>query len=126
MFLVQIKNKQTQQITHQAPFETMELAQIWLNQCESVESFGKPEHLVYPDRFLSGFESVEPIIVPAEYEIIIEDISTKVKQEKINAEALAYLQATDYMVLRAMENPAKPVPQEIVEARQAARDRIVR
>lgn len=64
-------------------------------------------------------------ILPAEYTIEIEDITAQVEQEKINAEALAYLAATDWMVLRAMDN-GTPVPQEIKDLRQAARDKVVR
>ena len=41
--------------------------------------------------------------IPASYEIIIEDITAQVEQEKINAEALAFLAATDWMVIRALE-----------------------
>ena len=50
----------------------------------------------------------------------------KQNQEKINAEALAFLAATDWMCLRALENPFKPVPEDIKAQRQAARDRIVK
>lgn len=76
-------------------------------------------------------EASEAIVVteyflPAEYIIEQEDITAQVEQEVINAEALAYLASTDYIVVRSVENPLKHVPIEIAEARQAARDRIVR
>lgn len=53
-------------------------------------------------------------------------VSQKQNQEKINAEALAFLAATDWMCIRALENPSKPVPEDIKAQRQAARDRIVK
>lgn len=43
-------------------------------------------------------------------------------QEK--QEALAYLAATDWYVVRALECSDKPVPKDITVARQEARDRI--
>lgn len=69
---------------------------------------------------------MQEVELAGEYEIIIEDLSAKLEQEKINAEALAFLASTDWMCLRALENPSKPVPEEIKAQRQAARDRIVK
>ena len=45
-------------------------------------------------------------------------------QEQINFEARAYLNSTDWYVVRFAETGV-PIPQEILDARQAARDRIV-
>ncbi|MFM8259265.1 MAG: hypothetical protein ACKN83_05505, partial [Vulcanococcus sp.] len=53
-------------------------------------------------------------------------VSAAQSQQAINAEALAFLASTDWMCLRAMENPSKPIPEEIKAQRQAARDRIVK
>lgn len=61
---------------------------------------------------------------PESFNVVIEDITAQIAQEKINEEALAFLAATDWMCLRALENPSKPVPEEIKAQRQAARDRI--
>ena len=47
------------------------------------------------------------------------------RQIKVNAESLAYLASTDWYVNRFSET-GKPVPVEIKEARQAARDSVVR
>lgn len=60
-----------------------------------------------------------------EYEIIIEDLSAKLAQEKINAEAQAFLDSTDWMVIRALEKGVEISP-ELKAERQAARDRIVK
>lgn len=57
---------------------------------------------------------------------VIENISAELAQRAINAEAQAFLDSTDWMCLRALENPSKPVPEDIKAQRQAARDRIVK
>jgi hypothetical protein len=46
-------------------------------------------------------------------------------QQATNLAARAYLASTDWMVVRALEDPTKPVPTEIATARQVARDSIV-
>ena len=48
------------------------------------------------------------------------------RQERVNAESLAYLAATDWMVLRAVDDPSKPVPQDVLAKRKAARAAVVR
>lgn len=45
-------------------------------------------------------------------------------QDDINAEARAYLNSTDWYVVRFAET-GTPIPQDILDARQAARDSIV-
>lgn len=45
-------------------------------------------------------------------------------QEQINQEAHAYLASTDWYVVRASET-GTPIPQDILNSRQAARERIV-
>lgn len=59
----------------------------------------------------------------AEYKVEIEDITAKLEQEKANAEALAYLASTDWLIVRQMDT-GTPCPEEIRLARQAARERI--
>lgn len=59
----------------------------------------------------------------AEYSVEIEDITAKLEQDKINAEALAYLASTDWLIVRQMDT-GTPCPEEIRLARQAARERI--
>lgn len=46
-------------------------------------------------------------------------------QEKTNRESLAYLAATDWMVLRSIDEPGKPVSSGVRAARKAAREAIV-
>jgi hypothetical protein len=68
---------------------------------------------------------MQEVELAGEYEIIIEDLTAKLEQEKINAEALAFLAATDYIIIRAMERGEEVSP-EIKAERQAARDKIVK
>lgn len=68
------------------------------------------------------YKSVEQ---PNSCVITIEDISAKLEQEKINAEALAFLAATDFYIIRELDN-GTPCPPEIKAERQAARDKIVK
>lgn len=49
---------------------------------------------------------------------------SKIEQERSNAENLAYLASTDWYIVRQSETGV-PVPDDILEARQAARDSIV-
>lgn len=82
------------------------------------------------DLFLNGgpgwrFEAVLPPSISELY-ALIPSVNAAKTQEEINAEALAYLASTDWLCLRALENPSKPVPEEIKAQRQTARDRIVK
>lgn len=65
------------------------------------------------------------VILPAEYTIEIEDITAQVAQEAINAEALAYLASTDWLVIREVD-AGTPCPSDVKAERAAARARIVR
>jgi hypothetical protein len=53
------------------------------------------------------------------------DITDQVAQQKINAEALAYLASTDWMVVREVETQV-PCPLEVKQLRAEARLRVVR
>ena len=61
----------------------------------------------------------------AEYTIEIEDITAQVSQQAVNAEALAYLASTDWLIIREVD-AGVPCPAEIKAERAAARARIVR
>lgn len=61
----------------------------------------------------------------AEYTVEIEDITAQVAQQAINAEALAYLASTDWLIIREVD-AGVPCPTEIKAERAAARARIVR
>lgn len=205
--MIQINIKKQEQITNQASFPTMEEAQAWLAQHESMGSFGakalyakepiilspavyedqqvlvkeaeldeegkeispaeyetqrvlvSPEVLemeqiltkeavteekellneqgqsfdppqfetveVEPAEYKEQPKIVDILVSPAEYEVEIIDISAQLAQEKINAEAQAFLNATDYIVIRATER-GEELSLEFKAERQAARDRIVK
>jgi len=53
-----------------------------------------------------------------------DDYAAQQAQELINTESKAYLASTDWYVIRFNEI-AKPIPQDILDARQAARDAII-
>jgi len=61
----------------------------------------------------------------AQYLVVIEDISAKVQQEKDNAEALAYLAETDWMIIREVD-AGVPCPVDVKAKRAEARAKIVR
>ena len=62
---------------------------------------------------------------PEGYWVEYIDVSAQVEQDKINAEALAYLASTDWMVVREVETQV-PCPIEIKQLRAEARIKIVR
>jgi hypothetical protein len=73
---------------------------------------------------------VPAVVVPhvrlkAEYTVEVQDVTAQLEQERINREALEYLASTDWMAVRASEG-AKPMPEEVKQARAEARARIVR
>lgn len=53
-------------------------------------------------------------------------VEAKVSQAEINAAAIKYLAETDYLVIRSVDDPSKPVSDEVKALRQAARDSIVK
>ena len=65
------------------------------------------------------------VILPAEYTVEIEDITAQVAQEAINAEALAYLASTDWLIIREVD-AGVPCPAEIKAERAAARARVIK
>lgn len=118
MFKVKIIKNEIQ--THGASFETLELANAWLSEGIAAKWWGESEQI---ELDLEGVPTGNTI--PAEYEIVIEDITAQVEQEKINAECLTYLAETDYYIVRFMET-GKEVPQEILDKRAEARLKIVK
>lgn len=113
-------------------------ATAWLARHEGMKSFGEPSQIVQQQVEISpavidaeGNEispaqfEVQEIHIPSSYEVEVLDITSLLEQEKINAEALAFLAATDYVVIRAVEK-GEEVSEELKAERQSARDRIVR
>lgn len=61
---------------------------------------------------------------PETYTVEFFDDTAQKEQEQVNAEALAYLAQTDWVVTRAMER-GEPLTEEFKSEREAARARIV-
>lgn len=136
--MIQVQIKKQEQITNQGLFSSMEEAQAWLSKHEGMKSFGQPKQIIQQQIELSpaviaedgsvlqeAVMEMKEVELAGDYEVIVEDISAKLEQEKINAEALAYLSATDFYIIRELDNGI-PCPAEIKAKRQAARDRIVK
>jgi hypothetical protein len=136
--MIKISIKKQDQITNQASFPSQEEAQAWLSHHEGMKSFGEPAQTIQQQVELSpavlaedgsvlqeAQVEIQEVELAGEYEVIIEDISAKLEQEKTNSEAQAFLDSTDWMVIRAMEKGEELSP-ELKAERQAARDRIVK
>jgi len=136
--MIQVSIKKQEQVTNKASFTTMEEAQAWLAHHESMKSFGQPKQVVQQQVELSpavlaedgsivqeAVLEMQEVELVGDYEVEILDITFQLEQEKINAEALAFLDATDWMVIRAMEK-GEELSSELKIERQAARDRIVK
>lgn len=63
--------------------------------------------------------------ISGDFEHFIEDLTAQAEQERINAEALAYLTETDYLIIRELD-AGTPCPADIKQARAEARAKIVR
>jgi hypothetical protein len=136
--MIQVSIKKQDQISNQASFPTMEEAQTWLSHHEGMKSFGEPAQTIQQQVELSpaviaedgsvlqeAVTEMQEVHIPGSYEVEIEDISAQLEQEAINAEAQAFLSATDWMVIRAAERGEELSP-EFKAERQAARQRIVK
>jgi hypothetical protein len=136
--MIQVSIKKQEKITNKGQFTSLEEAQAWLAKHEGKKTFGQPKQVVQQQVELSpaviaedGSVLQEAVVeskeveIPADYEVVIEDLSAKLEQEKINTDALAFLAATDWMVIRAMER-GEELSAELKAERQAARDRIVK
>lgn len=99
--MIQVSIFKNKNLTNQGHFDSLEVAEGWVSTHEAMGSFGE------------------------NYEVVVEDITQKITQEKINAEALEYLANTDWMIIRELDCGI-PCSADIKNARQAARDRILK
>jgi hypothetical protein len=107
------------------------------------DSFGKPEHWVLhkDEPMAEAYDDAEVleeemrdtldgvaqkwVKLKAQYTVEVTDISAQVAQDAINAEALAYLASTDWLIIREVD-AGVPCPAEIKTLRAEARSKIVR
>lgn len=121
------------QLTNQGTFASHEEANTWLSIHEEKGAFGPKaysyEQQVEKTPAVIAADGTE--LVPAEYETITVEVPGYTiqiengSQELINAEALAYLVATDWYVTRFAETGVA-IPEEISAKRQEARQAIVK
>ena len=104
MFKVSIINKTTNQVTNQAQFETEQECLAWVAQEEKNKSFGKPEHTIqvlvseeipatYDEEGNELTPTIEAVyedqVIPADYEVVIEDKTEELSRQQELAEKLA-------------------------------------
>lgn len=136
--MIRISINKNSQITNQASFPSQEEAQAWLSHHEGMKSFGEPAQTIQQQVELSpavfdeegnelspAVTEMQEVHIPGSYEVEILDISAQLEQAQINAEALAFLASTDWMVTRAVER-GEELSSEFKAERQAARQRIVK
>ena len=160
--MIKVSIKKQDQITNQAQFSSQEEADAWLASHEGMGSFGQKAQTIEQQVEISPavlesqevldengesfdppqFQDVE--IVPAQHEmqemhipgyvVEIEDISAKLEQEKANAEAQAFLDSSDWKVLRHRDQQDIGLAtslsgeefQELLQQRQMAREAIIK
>lgn len=136
--MIQISIKKQEQITNQGLFSSMEEAQAWLAKHEGMKSFGQPKQVVQQQIEISpaiiaedgsvlqeAMVEMKEVELPSDYEIIIQDLSAKLEQEKINQEALELLASTDWLIIRELD-AGIACPADIKQARAEARAKIVK
>ena len=76
----------------------------WIEMLAVTKAWGSPE---INEEVLNENGEITTNSTPAEYEVLIEDCTAEVEQERINKEAKEYLVKTDYVVLKFAEALAK-------------------
>lgn len=149
MFKIEIKSNDV--LTNYAEFATEALCNEWLDKESLNGSFGKIQREV-KEIISVDTEGVETVqlennedislsmsvreetdmlgntirlhTLPAEFTSTITDITAQALAEKESVEALEYLKATDYLIIREMDC-GTPCPVEIKALRAAARLRVL-
>ncbi len=125
-------------VTNQADFATQELADAFIAREEANKSFGKPERIIASNMLgdedaVNAIETITEEVngeekvsykFAAEYTIEISDVTAEINQKATNEQARKYLASTDWYVIRK-EETGTAIPQEILDARVAARASIV-
>lgn len=112
MYKLTVKDLQGN-ILHEPTLETQIEALTMKAEIESFHNYNFPAH-----------EDEQGNLV-ADFTVEIEDISTKVQQEKVNQEALLFLAQTDWLIIRESETGVK-CPDDVKVLRQQARDKVIK
>lgn len=145
--MIQVSIKKQKQITNQGFFPSMEEAQAWLTKHEGMRTFGQPKQIIQQQVELSPAVIAEDgsilqeavletkeIELAGDYDVEITNITSQLEQEKINAEALAFLADCDWKRQRHISQKALNIITSLSEKEylameqecQAARERIVK
>jgi FAD/FMN-containing dehydrogenase len=126
--MIKINIKKQDIITNSATFLTQEEADTWLAECIANESFGKPEHTieVTPRSVDENGVVTEATyeLIPSEYTVEVVDVTAELALQKESDEAKAYLLATDYKMLKALEL-GLPLDETIKALRAEARLKVI-
>lgn len=136
MFKVSIKNQLNQE-THAGTFTTRQLADEWVDSNVANNSWGLPDRWLSfttaPDPGYTDERIVEDSITgedrieyfyPCLYTVTITDITAQANAEKESREALEYLEATDWYIIREMDT-GEVCPANIKTARALARTKVL-
>jgi hypothetical protein len=135
--MIQVKIIRDSIVTNSASFPSQEEAQAWLSSHEGMGTFGQKKEtverqvLIFPAVVDSEGLEISPAQFEAQmvdlegYTVEMLDISVQLEQEATNAAALKLLAESDWMIVREMEGGIA-CPQEVKDARAAARASIVR
>lgn len=85
-------------------FHDEQVMNDWIEMLATTKAWGSPE---INEEILNENGEITTNSTPAEYEVLIEDCTAEVEQERINKEAKEYLVKTDYVVLKFAEALAK-------------------
>ena len=99
------------------------MKKILIKNLEGIQTHGA--EMEYPSAWIAECVANNVWGMPEEYTIEIEDITAQIAQEKTNAEALAYLASTDWMIIREVDSGVI-CPSDVKAERAAARAKIVR
>lgn len=112
-------------ITNEAKFESLESLNEWKNYHVSIKTFQFEDVLVPASFDLDGNEIAPATVIPKTHSFEIIEVVDNSAQIVINKEALKFLAETDWLIIREVETGV-PCPAEIKQARQEARDRVVK
>jgi hypothetical protein len=122
------KQEYTRLVSPKEVIHHEEIPEVFIEKMEEVDGLFKLNtHFVISEAIPAYEEVIEAVyeIVPAEYTLEITDISAELEQGRKNATALEYLAATDFYIIRSVDN-GELVPEEIKLARAEARLKIIK
>jgi len=105
-------------MTNQGTFKTQEEAEAWIAEGVANNWWGLPERQELDEM---GMET--EVTLPAEYEIVTEDMTVQLALLAEQEEAKALLAATDWYIIREMDT-GTPCPEDVKQARAAARAKL--